>query len=155
MIRLRKPKLDDRRIYAIIYRELISQARKTFPDLSVGRKALRKRLESGKTFVATKRKGMRPVGFITVLANEHDPQNQNAAFIDMLAIQKADQGHGWGSKLIDQAERYAKRKGCTSAYLYVDQLNQKGIQFYEHKGYSQVHYAGSIKSFLMSKPLTS
>ena len=54
-------------------------------------------------------------------------------FVRDLWISEPERGHGWGSKLIAEAERYAIEKGAEASYL--DTHSFQARPFYEKLGY--------------------
>jgi ribosomal protein S18 acetylase RimI-like enzyme len=146
MIRKRQPARDDRHIRMIVYRELIPQTRKSFPEFRVNKSMIQKRLKQGVTFVAAHR-GRSPIGFVTVV------KKGNVLLVDMLAVRRSFHGKGWGSILLEHAERYGIKEGCTTIMLCVDQYNDNAQLFYARKGYKQLRYVDETRCYLLAKML--
>ncbi len=146
LIRRRIPGTDDRRIYSIIYNELIPHTRRSFPDKPIRRENIRRRIRKGVTFVAADVRHL-PLGFVKTVVDE------NTLFIDMLAVRKSSHHRGMGSALMAEAEAYGSKKGCVVSILYVDEHNEKAQQFYDRRGYSPVNYEPEIRCYLLMKPL--
>jgi ribosomal protein S18 acetylase RimI-like enzyme len=72
------------------------------------------------------------VGFIDL---KDDPEVLEIANIAVLA---AEQGKGYGGRLLAFAEEEAKRRGCDVVRLYVNALMTENIDIYRHLGYSEV-----------------
>jgi GNAT superfamily N-acetyltransferase len=146
MIRLRLPSMDDLYLYRLIVKRLVPFARKTQPELRIGKQSLIHRLGTGKVFVAAKR-GQAPFGFISLKIK------QNILFIDLLAVDSTSENKGWGSKLIIAGEKYAKRMNCSIAQVWVDENNAHALTFYANKGYQVLEYMPPIHCFLLRKDL--
>ena len=54
-------------------------------------------------------------------------------YIEILVVNEAFRGQGLGSRLLRQAEAYAKAEGCVGAYL--DTLSFQAPDFYRKHGY--------------------
>lgn len=148
MIRVRRPKTDDRHIIRLIRQELIPL---NPPDLRpvLSERAVVRRLNEGTTYVWTpdEASGQRVQGFITVLTQF------DLLFVDMLALHRTVQGRGIGTQLLRRAERFGRRVGCKVMRLYVNEGNERGIRFYEKNGMQMVFYDSRRRSFLMEKPI--
>jgi GNAT superfamily N-acetyltransferase len=147
LIRKRHPKIDNRSIHKLIKQELVPHTQREFPDVNYNPSQARLRLLSGITYVITKGKRKRPLGFITSFIK------QDCLFIDMLAVYRSYQGKGLGSKLIDHVEQQAKKTGCTKSRLMVDQGNQDAQKFYVKKGYVETQYIPEQRCYLLEKTL--
>lgn len=146
MIRLRNPKRDDTVIWRLIREELLPYTRQIMPEVQVNRKEIVARLDRNATFVA--RGGRRrKVGFVTVL------RHGEKLFIDMLAVDRASQGQGWGTALMRAAERYGSRRGCRTAALYVDRANRNALRFYAKLGYGVRSFWPSLQCYTLEKSL--
>lgn len=53
--------------------------------------------------------------------------------IDILAVDAALRGQGWGARLMEMAEEEAKRRGCHHAF--VDTYSFQALPFYKAQGY--------------------
>lgn len=146
MIRERIPKKDDEAIYRLIVAELAPYAKQTAPNLRVNRTDIRRRLDRNVTLIITANNSQ-PCGFITFRINA---DNLN---VDMLAIDKRRQNLGLGSQLMNEAEYYGIIRGCNRARLFVDDLNDKAIRFYERKGFYRERFFPAFRCYLMSKYL--
>ena len=76
-------------------------------------------------------------------------------YIDVLWVAEEIRAKGFGTKIMQIAEREAQRRGCHSAYLYTYSFQQPG--FYEKLGYEvfgqlEDFPEGQVKYF-MQKPL--
>jgi GNAT superfamily N-acetyltransferase len=54
--------------------------------------------------------------------------------IAALAVHEPFRGRGWGSKLLQQAEQYALKRGCTNAWLSTHSFQARPL--YERHGYT-------------------
>jgi ribosomal protein S18 acetylase RimI-like enzyme len=146
MIRLRVPSKDDLHLYRLIVKSLLPLARKAQPELSLGKKKTLLRIAKSKVFVSA-RQGKPPFGFISLKIKNR------ILFIDMLAVEASNANRGWGSLLMDAAERYGKMKGCPLAQLFVDRMNEHAIAFYINKGYEIQEYVPLVHCYRMQKYL--
>ncbi len=55
-----------------------------------------------------------------------------------LAVRKDHQGHGIGSRLMDEVEARLRAKGCIRCYLLVTPDNPEAMQYYEHRGWQRM-----------------
>lgn len=69
-----------------------------------------------------------------------------------VAIRDDLQRRGYGRRLLDAAERFAKDQGCTRVEASVD---SDAITFYERCGYRRTEHATTSNSTFMTKDLTS
>jgi ribosomal protein S18 acetylase RimI-like enzyme len=74
----------------------------------------------------------RIVGFIDL---REDPE---ALGIANIAVVPAEQGKGYGKRLLAFAEEEAKRRGYREVRLYVNSLMTENIAMYEHVGFVEV-----------------
>lgn len=72
------------------------------------------------------------VGFIDL---KDDPEMLGIANI---AVRSAEQGKGYGRRLLAFAEEEAKRRGYGEIRLYVNALMTENIAIYHHMGYEEV-----------------
>ena len=56
-------------------------------------------------------------------------------FVETLALPHAEQGHGYGKRLLEMAEAEAMRRGCVGTFLNTDVFMAPG--FYERLGYRE------------------
>jgi ribosomal protein S18 acetylase RimI-like enzyme len=147
MIRKRISAGDDRTIYRLVVRQLLPFTRVMNPQAKANYSSVEKRLKDNDfTFVAAH--GERtPMGFVTGKCMDR------RLFIDMLAMDERYQGRGLGGALMQAAERYGRTKGCTEAFLYVDEVNPRAQMFYLSKGYHFDGYEQSVHCYRMRKPL--
>jgi len=144
VIRFRNPIRDNPIIFRLIKEELLPYTRQSFPSLSFSRRDVRLRLRRGVTYVL--KPNNRPAfGFIHLLIKGRN------VWIDMIVVDPRKQGKGWGKVLLARAERYGKRKGCTTASLYVDTTNDSAQRFYTREGYRHIRYEHSVRCYLFSK----
>jgi ribosomal protein S18 acetylase RimI-like enzyme len=143
-IRLRNPGRDNPIIYHLVKEELFPYTQRSFPKYRFRQKDIATRLRKGTTFVVRCKKGP-SCGFVHLLIN-----NQ-MVWIDMIAVSRRNQGKGWGKALIEKAESYGKRKGCSRASLFVDATNVTAQQFYARRGYRFNRYVPEIKCYLYVK----
>jgi dTDP-4-amino-4,6-dideoxy-D-galactose acyltransferase len=81
-------------------------------------------------------------GFVTCAVAEYDAQ------IGLIAVQKDQQGKGWGKKLIQAAENFAIQKGAQSMTIGTQAANLPASSLYHSMGYQLIerefiyHYWG-------------
>ncbi len=77
----------------------------------------------------------------------------NWLYVEVLAIADQARGHGWGTRLLANAEREAAARGCHSAYL--DTFDFQALPFYQKQGYvlfgTLESFAGDHKRFFLQK----
>jgi GNAT superfamily N-acetyltransferase len=146
VIRKRIASIDDSAIYRLIIEQLVPLS-KVYESLPPPRQTdIFKRLRPNTTYVVAS--GRRyPLGFVSMYRKDR------TLIVDMLAVNPAYRGRGYGKVLMEAAERFGRKKGCVSVQLYVDDKNNNAIGFYQSRGYSSVHYDAHIACYVMSKPL--
>ncbi len=55
-----------------------------------------------------------------------------------LAVREDHQGHGIGSRLMDEVEARLRSKGCIRCYLLVTPDNPEAMQYYERRGWQRM-----------------
>jgi GNAT superfamily N-acetyltransferase len=149
MIRIRVPG-DDKDILRLVKKELLPFVHQTFPDMSTNLAELKARLRRGKVYIAgvpaTEGKS-RVGGFLATVKDEE------AVWIDMLAVGKEFQGKGLGSALMQRAESEARSSGCQEANVFVDAVNPKARTFYAKRGYVPVRYVAEVGCYHLRKKL--
>ncbi len=74
-------------------------------------------------------------------------------FIDLLAVDSRHQNRQWGTALMNRAEQYARKKGCTLSHVYVDEDNFRALRFYHNLGYYILRVIPALKIIEIAKPL--
>ncbi|MBT8303469.1 MAG: GNAT family N-acetyltransferase [Bacteroidia bacterium] len=64
--------------------------------------------------------------------------NNNSIYVHRLAIEPSMQGKGYAQKLMEYAERLAKRQGFKSIRLDTFSKNQRNQRFYDLRGYQRI-----------------
>lgn len=146
MIRLRNPKRDDASIMTMIRVYLLPFKRFFFPEASIKKEEIKKRLRKGTTFVTLKSNGELE-GFCHVMLKNKQ------LWIDLLAVEKKSQGKGKGAALLKHAEQYGKKKGCRTVKLFVDEVNPGAQMFYRRQGYVMHDYVRHIHCYIYEKQL--
>jgi GNAT superfamily N-acetyltransferase len=76
-------------------------------------------------------------------------------YTDMLWVEKDLRAHGWGSKLMKEAEEKGKQSGCT--FAAVNTMSWEALPFYQKLGYSiefsREGYAKGVKDHFLRKKL--
>lgn len=66
-----------------------------------------------------------------------EPGNHPSAMkLDKLYVRLRYRGRGHGCALLEQAQRFARKQGCTEIYLQVNKHNAQSIQFYLRSGFT-------------------
>jgi GNAT superfamily N-acetyltransferase len=63
-------------------------------------------------------------------------------YVEILWLAEAARGQGYGSRLLEQAEREALARGCHGAHL--DTMDFQALPFYERHGYSVYGTLGDL-----------
>ncbi|GIP40869.1 hypothetical protein J31TS4_41490 [Paenibacillus sp. J31TS4] len=145
MIRERMASRDDRRLVQLIVRELVPYARMARPDTKWTRKELLERLDANTVLVAVSRRLEPPRGFLAYHIRDR------SLHLDMLAVGREQQGRGYGSALIEAAERAGVAAGCVDAKLFVDEPNGRARRFYARRGYREERYVKEMKCLLLTR----
>jgi ribosomal-protein-alanine N-acetyltransferase len=82
------------------------------------------------------------------------------ATIVTIDVEPAYQGRGTGTRLMELAERLARRKGMAAMILQVSALNEGAMRFYERLGYHRTrfikgYYGGVEDGWDMKKEFTA
>ncbi|WP_276354782.1 GNAT family N-acetyltransferase [Cohnella caldifontis] len=140
---------DEEAIFRLVKTELVPLSSR--PGMRDGRlrREIAERLRRGMTFVASRSAGSEPFAFV------HMELHRNILFIDLLAVDSAEQNHRWGTRLMAEAERFGLSRGCREARLFVDDTNVRGLRFYTKLGYAGVRHIPSAKCYELAKPLAA
>jgi ribosomal protein S18 acetylase RimI-like enzyme len=112
-------------------------------------------IEAGAACVSIAQQGDEPVGFVCMIV----PDDAGSVLVDNLHALPGHKGMGIGSKLLDQAERWAREHGAREMSLSVLERNASAIGFYESRGWIKGareadHVAGAdVFSLRFSLPL--
>ncbi|WP_027087752.1 GNAT family N-acetyltransferase [Cohnella panacarvi] len=140
---------DTRGIVELVRKQLVPLSPWQHPRDGKLRFEVVRRLRRGPTFVASRSRQSLPHGFV------HIEIRGAALFVDLLAVDGRHQNRRWGTELMNRAESYGRHKGCTVAYLFVDEGNARGIRFYKRLGYQSLAYVDALKAYHMHKSLVS
>ena len=78
-------------------------------------------------------KGQTCIGFVE---SSTELEHENSGYINLIGVIKAEQGHGYGSILIEKAKAYAYAKGLRKIGLNVDTGNtSSALHLYEKHGF--------------------
>lgn len=144
LIRMRQPFMDDATIIDLVQSELLPYTSFTMTKSEITQD-VKTRLRRGTTFVLSPTYQHPPIGYIHVMIHG------TLLYVDMLAISANYQGQGYGARLLQAGENYARSQGCKQAKLLVDEGNRRALQFYHRYGYrtakhwSDTHYYELIK----------
>ncbi|WP_457639152.1 GNAT family N-acetyltransferase [Persephonella sp.] len=88
-----------------------------------------------------------PAGFIAADANWKDITGKRVGEIHELSIKKKFWGKGLGKFLLDRAIKHFKKRGLTTAGLWVGEKNDRAIQFYKKNGFKEtgLNYYGWVR----------
>ncbi len=106
-----------------------------------------RRLRRGATLVAALSGRSAPFGFV------HMEFRGTTLFIDLLAVDPSEQNKHWGTELMNRAELYGRKKGCTMSHLFVDEGNTRALHFYHRLGYYTLQTFQTFKVIELAKPL--
>ena len=71
-----------------------------------------------------------------------------------LAVIPTQRGKGIGSRLLAEAERYAREAGCCRLTLEVQESNERARGLYRSFGFDDLELGGkALRTFFLSKPL--
>lgn len=136
MIRTRRPVIDDEAIVQLVKQELLPHSHLVAIHGQLLKK-IPERLEEGLTYVAVNRHN-RTVGFIHVYVRK------DTLILDMLAIARASQHRGIGTKLLRKAEWYGRAERCTKSQVMVDYGNIQAERFYAQNGYRFIRFVPTV-----------
>jgi len=140
---------DTKGIVELVRKQLVPLSPWQHPSATGLRMEVVRRLRRGPTFVASRTRQSPPFGFV------HIEIRGSVLFVDLLAVDVRHQNRSWGTELMRRAESYGRKKGCTVAYLFVDEGNARGIRFYRRLGYESLAYVDALKAYHMHKSLVS
>jgi len=139
---------DERAIVGLVRTQLVPISPRPGLHGSRLRRELLPRLRRGYTLVASRTAKSAPFAFV------HAELRSATLFIDLLAVDPAEQNRRWGSALMDAAERYGMENGCSESRLFVDEQNERGMRFYARHGYTVVRHIPKAACYEIFKPLT-
>ncbi len=140
---------DTKGIVELVRKQLVPLSPWQHPRDARLRLEVVRRLRRGPTFVVSRTRQSPPFGFV------HLEVRGSVLFVDLLAVDARHQNRQWGTELMRRAESYGRKKGCTVAYLFVDEGNARGIRFYRRLGYQSLAYVEALKAYHMHKSLAS
>jgi ribosomal protein S18 acetylase RimI-like enzyme len=140
---------DARGIVELVRKQLVPISPWQHPRDGRLRLEVVRRLRRGPTFVVSRTRRSSPFAFV------HIEIRGSVLFVDLLAVDSRHQNRQWGTELMKRAESYGRKKGCTVAYLFVDEGNARGIRFYKRLDYQVLAYIDSLKAYHMHKSLVS
>jgi ribosomal protein S18 acetylase RimI-like enzyme len=143
----RDPNRDDTFLFKLIKDELLPLALIRFPDTVFNNDEFLHRLSNGTTYVWKGRAG-RIIGFVHLFLQDEK------VWLDMIAVQRHQQGKGIGKKLVQHAIIVGKAFRLNEISLYVDKSNRKAIRFYKKLGFRSVQYHSHIYCYELTKSLS-
>jgi len=90
-----------------------------------------------------------------LLYNFFETGYTDVMFIHEVLINDENRGNGYGTELMQRAEKVARREGLNAILLEVDRHNGRAIDFYEDLGYVEVggNTSGNVDRLVMRKDL--
>lgn len=82
---------------------------------------------------------------------EYDEDNDNELFIYGLSVYESARNKGYGTSLVNQCERMARKDGYSHVVLEVDKTNKKLFDWYKKLGYVKI--SEDEYNFKMTKKL--
>jgi len=138
LFRIRKVKADDLKafvdVYKSAYKGMEEYAYKKDKEIKRYFRWLLKRDENG--FFVAEVEG-EAVGFVACDAYWHNFFDEEMGEIHEIVVLEKCKGKGIGKKLIENAEKYLKKKGYRKTGLWVGEKNHVAIKFYEKLGYKK------------------
>ena len=118
------------------------------------RRNLRNLLRSPSAYCASAYRRGELIGSMVILFRS----NSTSARVHLLGVSAAERGQGIGRRMMDRAEREARKRGCNRMRLEVRMDNLPAIRFYEHLGFIDTsvlpgYYDDGSHAFVMRKEL--
>ena len=135
-LRIEPASLDDLSELADLLFDLFSQEEDFVPDREKQMRGLRLILEQparGRIFVL--RSANRIIGMINLLITISTAEGGFVLLLEDLVIDKDHRGQGYGSKLLDYAIDFAKKKDFLRITLLTDRPNKRSLDFYRRNGF--------------------
>ena len=106
------------------------------------RDILRKKIEHDPESIIVAEDNGKIIGTVFII---YDPWN---SFVYHLGVHPDYRGQGLGNKLMDSAEGIFKTRGMNRPTLFIEEENQKAVEFYKKRGWFVLY-----KVFCMEKEL--
>jgi GNAT superfamily N-acetyltransferase len=135
-LRIEPATLDDLPQLADLLMDLFSQERDFEPNRDKQMRGLQLILEQpnrGRIFVM--RNESRIIAMINLLITISTAEGGFVLLLEDLVVRSDHRGQGYGGRLLDYAEEYAKKKGFLRITLLTDKPNEKAQHFYLQHGY--------------------
>lgn len=134
--------------------DLLALEATCFSTDRINRRNLRRLLRVPSAYCVGAYLGGELVGSMVILFRS----NTRSARVYSLAVSQAARGMGIGSKMMANAEREARRRGCVRMRLEVRMDNIPAIRLYERLGFSETsilpgYYEDGAHAFVMRKEL--
>lgn len=146
MIRWRRFR-DDKAIVELVRTQLVPISPWQHPRDRRLHTDIVRRLRKGSTLVASRTNRSPAIGFL------HMEFRGSKLFIDLLAVDPRHQNKKLGTALMARAEAYGRSRGCTAAYVFVDELNYRALRFYRRLGYAAFSAVPSLQAVELVKSL--
>jgi GNAT superfamily N-acetyltransferase len=135
-LRVEPATLDDLPELADLLYDLFSQEEDFVPDRDTQLRGLRLILEQpsrGRVFVL--RSANRIIGMINLLITISTAEGGFVLLLEDLVVHQDHRGQGYGTKLLDYAIDFAKKKDFLRITLLTDRPNQRSLHFYLKNGF--------------------
>lgn len=143
----RSTRKDTRAIYNMVVHELLPYARQARPETGISRTEIERRLKRMTVWVACRYPNDKPAGFLSF------KKRGKQITIDMLAVSRMHQNRGYGGYLMRALEEYGADHKAETIRLYVDEINDGAIRFYNRLGYTVSGYYPELKCYALSKKM--
>ena len=137
-LRIEPATLDDLPALADLLIELFSIERDFEPDREKQLRGLQLILEQpnrGRIFVL--RNESHIIGMVNLLITISTAEGGFVLILEDLVVRADHRGQGYGSRLLEYAESYAREKGFLRVTLLTDKPNLRNQEFYRRHGYQE------------------
>jgi GNAT superfamily N-acetyltransferase len=77
-----------------------------------------------------------PVGLVMLAERERD--GELIINVNFFYVKPSNRGKGYGKELVMYADEFTRKRGYSSYFLRVSDINEKAKRFYEHNGFERV-----------------
>ncbi|WP_373230088.1 GNAT family N-acetyltransferase [Cohnella sp.] len=142
-----KQQRDDNGIIQLVRTQLVPISPWQHPRDSRLHSEITRRLRKGATLVVSLSRRSSPLAFL------HMEFHYQTLLIDLLAVDSRYQNRQWGTELMQRAEQFGLKKGCTISRVFVDEDNYRALRFYHRLGYYPQRTIESLKVIELAKVL--
>lgn len=112
--------------------EMVRIEYEAFGSIAFNRRQFKYYIKNGMAYVVSASGGV--YGHIVLFVR----RNSSQVYINVIAIDAAFRGRGWGSALLQEMEKLYLFKGYTKMVLHVNETNIRAIGLYKLRGYDVV-----------------